>query len=140
VRRKPLERRTPLKARSELKRGSGLKRPAPKRRGSISPATPAQRARVKDRACIVCAAHPCDPAHLIDRSLAPSAGDDVRMVVPLCRPCHHDYDEGDRDLSPYLEPYWRDAIACAVEAIGLFRALKRITKSTSVVVPSEEAA
>ncbi len=67
-------------------------------------------------------------------------GDETRLVVPLCRLCHHDYDEGSLDLSPYLEPQWRDAIACAVEAIGLLRTLKRITKATWVVVPSEDLA
>lgn len=139
MRRKPLERRTPLKAHTELKRGGELKRSAPKsRRGAISPATPAQRARVKDRACIVCAAHPCQPAHLIDRSLAPEAGDRVVIVVPLCPPCHYEYDEGSLDLSPYLEPHWRDSVAAAVEAVGLLRALKRITKATWTVVPSEQ--
>lgn len=117
--------------RATLQRVEGPRRSKPKRRGgAISPATPAQRERVKDRACIVCAAHPSDPAHLIDRSLAPGAGDTTVMVVPLCRPCHRDYDEGSLDLLPYLEPHWRDAIAIAVEELGLLRTLKRITKST----------
>jgi hypothetical protein len=121
-------------------RSSGPKRSSvPKRSKAISPATPAQRERVREKACIVCATHPCDPVHLIDRSLAPSMGDVTRMVIPLCRLCHLDYDDGDLDLSPYLEPYWRDAEASAVEAVGLFRALKRITKSTWIIVPTEEA-
>jgi hypothetical protein len=146
MKRSGLERRTPLK-RGELKRGPGVEKAAgPKRsvsprRTPVSSATPAQRERVKDRACIVCGTHPVDPAHVIDRSLTPSAGDDVRAVVPLCRfPCHHDYDEGDLDISPYLEPEWRDSLAWAVEAVGLFRALKRITKATWVILPAEEAA
>jgi hypothetical protein len=121
-----------------LQRGEGPR--ARRCRASISPATPAQRERVKDRACIVCAAHPCDPAHLIDRSLAPGGGDATVMVVPLCRSCHRDYDEGSLDLLSYLEPHWRDAVAVAVEEIGLLRTLKRITKSTWIAVPSEETA
>lgn len=122
-------------------RSSGPKRSSVSRRSkAISPATPAQRERVAEKACLVCASHPCDPVHLIDRSLASAAGDDTRMVVPLCRLCHRDYDDGDLDLLPYLEPHWRDAQACAVEAVGLFRALKRTTKSTWIIVPSEEVA
>jgi hypothetical protein len=95
---------------------------------AISPATAEQKALVQDRACIVCGKQPCDPAHLIDRSLAPAAGDDPRAVVPLCRAeCHRAYDEGKLDLSSYLEPYWREAIAWAVETMGLFPTLRRIT-------------
>lgn len=94
---------------------------------AVSPATEEQRALVRDVACIVCAQGPCDPAHLIDRSLAPSWGDDPRIVVALCRRCHRLYDDHDLDLSPFLEPYYRDAVAVAVQAVGLFRALNRIT-------------
>jgi hypothetical protein len=115
-------RRSPLKRRTSLQAGC-----VPPRRGAVSPATPTQRAKVRDRACIVCDAHPCDPAHLIDRSLAPSAGDDSRAVVPLCRRCHREYDDGQLDLLPHLEPRWREEIAFAVEAVGLLSALRRIT-------------
>jgi hypothetical protein len=97
-----------------------------KRKG-ISPATPEQREKVKDLGCVVCGKGPCHPMHLIDRSLAPSAGDDVRAVVPGCPLHHREYDEGGLDLSPYLEPRWRAELAWAVEAVGLFAALKRIT-------------
>jgi hypothetical protein len=31
------------------------------------------------------------------------------------------------DLSPHLEPHYREEIAWAVEAVGMFNALKRIT-------------
>jgi len=139
-RHKPLERRTPLRAKTDLRRSAPLergaclkRRSAPKRSGSISPATPAQREAVHGRACIVCAKGPCDPAHLIDRSLAPAAGDDVLAIVPLCRSCHHEYDEGSLDLLPYLEPRWRDQVAWAVNAVGLMAALKRITNRRSWV-------
>lgn len=50
------------------------------------------------------------------------------MVVPLCPACHRDFDDGDLDLLPYLEPHWREQVARAVEAVGLMAALKRITK------------
>lgn len=123
-----LQRKTPLRRGSPLKAGTT----SPRRR-AISPATPAQRARVKDQACIVydpafCScAGPIQPAHLIDRSLAPAAGDHPLAVVPLCARHHGLYDDHKLDLSPYLEPMWRESIAWAVEAVGLFSALKRIT-------------
>lgn len=117
--------------RSELQRKTPLKRASsPRRRRGVSEATPGQRARVADRACIVgsvyCAG-PIDPTHLIDRSLAPTAGNDPRAVVPCCRFHHVLYDEHKLDLSPYLEPRYREEIAHAVEAVGLFGALRRIT-------------
>lgn len=143
-----LQRRTPLRAKTELGRstplgadGRPIRKRALKRSRGISPATPAQRAAVEGRACIVCASHPCDPAHVIDRSMAPSAGDDPRATVPLCRRCHELYDDGSLDLSPYLEPHWRSAVAWAVEAVGLFRAVRRITKrSWAPVEDAQEAA
>lgn len=109
---------------------------APRRQPKvISPATPEQREIVRGRACIVCGRQPCHPSHLIDRSSAPSAGDDPRAVVPLCPTHHREYDEGPLDLSPFLEPYYRESIAWAVEAVGLFLALRRITKSGWMAVP-----
>jgi hypothetical protein len=111
--------------RSELKRGSG-----PRRRTPLGHCTPDQRERVRDRACIVCGeyAGDCHPAHVIDRAAVnANCADDVRAVVPLCPMCHRAYDAGLLDLSPHLEPHWRDAVAWAVEAVGLFRALRRIT-------------
>ena len=96
--------------------------------------TQAQKARVQDKACLVCAQQPCDPAHLIDKSLAPSAGDDPRAVVPLCRLHHRAYDDHKLDLSAYLEPAYREEIAHAVEAVGLFRALRRITGQEWIAV------
>ena len=35
--------------------------------------------------------------------------------------------DDDLDLSPHLEPEWRDSVVWAVEAVGLFHALYRIT-------------
>jgi hypothetical protein len=120
--RKALERGSTFAAdRKPLKRT-----PAKPRRQPISPASPAQRAKVKGRACIVCAhPGPCHPAHLIDRSLG--GGDDPRAVVPLC-PLHHRlYDEHKLDLLGDLEPRYREELAYAVELVGLVRALQRVT-------------
>ncbi len=119
--------------RKSLERGSTfsaepqpLKRSAPKpRRAPVSPASPAQRARVKGKACIVCAQGPCHPAHLIDRSLG--GGDDPRAVVPLCPLHHREYDEAGLDLLRWLEPRYREELAYAVELVGLVATLRRVT-------------
>jgi hypothetical protein len=99
-------------------------------RQSISPASPEQRAKVMTRACIVCRKHAgsCHPAHLIDRSLAPTEmADDPRAVVPLCPEDHRAYDEEKIDLLPYLEPHFREEVAYAVEQVGIMRALRRLS-------------
>lgn len=111
----PLRRKTPLKAVPS--------KPKPR---TISPASPAQRSKVRLAPCLRCESlGPCDPAHLIDRS--EGGGDDPRAVVPLCRMCHRLYDDGKADLLPHLEPYYREELAYAVELVGLIRALERIT-------------
>lgn len=92
---------------------------------SISPATPQQRDKVRERACIVCTDGPCHPAHLIDRSIG--GGDDVLDVVALCPTCHRAYDDGQLSLLEHLEPHWRTELAAAVERVGLVAALNRIT-------------
>jgi hypothetical protein len=89
--------------------------------------TAEQKARVAGKSCIVCGREGVVPAHVIDKSLAPSAGGDERAVVPLCRWCHTDYDDHELDLSPYLEPAWRDSVAWAVEAVGLWKTVRRVT-------------
>lgn len=123
-----LQRSTEL-ARTELGRTSKPLRSVP-----VSPATDEQKAKVEGLACIASVdpgAGPCwgpiDPMHLIDRSMAPSAGDDIRAVVPGCRRHHVAYDDGDLDLTAYLEPRWRTEEAWAVEAVGLLKALRRIS-------------
>lgn len=140
VKRSPLTRRSPLKRKAGLARRMELARTAMSQRPKpISPATPEQRLAVAEKACIVCAKGPCDPAHLIDRSLAPSWGDDPRIVIPLCGLCHYFYDHDELDLSPHLEPRYREQVAVAVEAVGLFRALNRITGKRWAPVEQESA-
>lgn len=104
----------------------------PKRR-AISPASPEQRADVRDQACVVCRGHAgaCHPAHVIDRSLCGEGADDPRAVVPLCPEHHRAYDDGagqgTLDLLPYLEPHRRDVLAFAVERVGLMATVRRVT-------------
>jgi hypothetical protein len=130
-----------LRRKTPLARGSG-----PRRRSQLGHCTPAQRERVRGLACIVCGRHAdsCHPAHVIDRGMVGiEAADDVRAVVPLCPGpggCHRAYDEGRLDLSPYLEPWWRDSQEWAAGAIGLFRAARRISGQRSIPESDEEAA
>ncbi len=70
-----------------------------------------QKAKVADRACLVCGEHPCDPAHLIPRDWTTAGQDDALAVVPLCRSHHDGLDrEGLRSsstLSLTTVPSWR---------------------------------
>ncbi len=111
MKRTPLTRTTPLRA----------TRARPRRR-PVSPASPAQRATVKDQPCLVCGRGPCQPAHVIPR--AQGGCDDPSCVVALCPRDHRAYDEGRLDLLPYLP---LSVQAHAVGHVGLARALRRTT-------------
>ncbi len=50
-------------------------------------------------------------------------------MVPLCWLHHRAFDTGRLAMLPYLEPLWRKEIAHAVEHVGLFGALRRLTAS-----------
>ena len=99
--------RTPLRRRAKLRVQKPLGRTRPLRRTTTMAATDRQRAAVAGRACIVCrSSRRVDPAHLIPRSLGGCG--DALCVVPLCRSCHRDYDQGRLlDLLPHLESGWR---------------------------------
>jgi hypothetical protein len=129
--------RPPTRSAEGRPRSSPLKRGTPpKRRKAISPASPAQRKRIAERSCVVCARQPCDPAHLIDRSLGGT--NDERAVVPLCRDHHRAYDEERLSILEFLEPRFREELAYAVENFGLLTTLQRVTNSRWV--PEKEAA
>ena len=104
-------------------------RNTPERRSFAASAQ--QREKVADQPCIVCWQSPCDPAHLIPRSLAPDHGGDPIRVVPLCRRHHTDYDEGALDLLPHLTWAWRHEVSHAVQICpgGILGALERITNT-----------
>ena len=71
-----------------------------RKRRPVSPASPEQREKVRDRVCVECASSPCDPAHLTPRSLG--GCDHPDCVVPLCRDCHRAFDLHELDLEPVL--------------------------------------
>lgn len=106
-----------------------------KRRGMSC--TPQQKARIEGKSCVVCANPNVEPAHLIDKSLAPTAGQDERAVVPLCRMDHELYDAHQLDLSPYLEPRYREEAAWAVQSFGLWKAIRRISGKDWIEVAAE---
>ena len=89
-------------------------------------ASEAQRQKVKGSACIVCWRGPCDPAHLIDRSLVPDPDGDPLRVVPLCRRYHDAYDAHELDLLPHLDEHG-DELCEAVRIFGLISTLNRVT-------------
>lgn len=102
-------------------------------RSSVSgfEASAAQQQKIRGRCCVVCWRAPCDPAHLIDKSIASDRKGDPLRVVPLCRQHHDEYDSGERDLLRDLGDEYIDEIACAVSVHprGLIGALERITNT-----------
>ena len=114
-------------------KGGPRRTPQKQRKAAIIPASPQQRASVKDRACIVCRGHAghCHPAHVIDRSLCTEGADDPRAVVPLCPREHDLYDSGELSLLEHMEPHYRAELAFAVERVGLLTTLYRVTNDRS---------
>jgi hypothetical protein len=66
----------------------------------ISPASEAQRSKVRGDVSIISAKGPCDPAHLWDRRLG--GCDDPLCVGPLTRFEHRDFEEKRLDILPAL--------------------------------------
>jgi hypothetical protein len=120
-----LRRQGRLGRRTELRRTSRLRRYSPLRRSPVSPASEEQRVKVAGRACLVCGRRPVDPAHLVSRSLG--GCDEPNCVVPLCRRCHRDYDRGELDLLPHLEPRCRAEVAHALTHLPLIGVLRRVS-------------
>lgn len=149
MKRTPLQRKTGLKRTGGLKRtplkrtsapvrsGSTLKRStAPKKRRAISPASPAQRAKVKDAVSIVSGQEPCDPMHLVSRSIG--GCDHELCVLPATRAEHRAYDEGELDLSPYLMNHIPEVAHALTHVNGSLLRLMRIVTGKRWV--PEEAA
>lgn len=67
---------------------------------AISPASPAQREKIKDRICVWCGDPATDPAHLCPRSRG--GCDEAACVVPMCRICHTLFDQGEIDLESVI--------------------------------------
>jgi hypothetical protein len=121
----PLRRGKGLVRGSALRRSRRLRRRTPLRCSAVSLASPAQRAKVAGRACLVCGGRPVDAAHLVPRSLG--GCDEPECVVPLDRRCHRAYDRGELDLLPYLEPRCRAELAHGLLHLGLLGLLGRVS-------------
>lgn len=100
-------------------------------------ASSSQRAKVREiAACAWCADPSVDPAHLIPRSLITEGQDEPLAVIPLCRHHHDQFDRGELDILPALEPRYRKELAFAVERVGLAAVMRRVT----VAVPKTRKA
>lgn len=125
-RQKWLERRAPLpRRRYALARRTALKR------RPISPASPAQRAKVKGELCVHCKHLACDPMHLCPRGRG--GCDDPLCVVPGCRHCHRRFDAGKLDLLPDLVGRFKAEIAHAQLHMDPISLLERLTGCTVVL-------
>jgi hypothetical protein len=120
-----LRRRTPLKRKSAPRGAAWLERRTPLERTPVSPASAAQRAKVRGLACLVCGGRPVDPAHLVPRSLG--GCDHPACALALCRACHAAFDRGRLDLLPHLEPDHRAEPAHALSHLSLLALLRRLT-------------
>lgn len=96
-----MKRSTPEQVRAWRERSKPLKRSGskPKRR-PISPASPEQRAKVREARSVVSGEEGCDPAHVWPRSKG--GCDDPLCTVPLTRSEHRAYDDDKLDLLPAL--------------------------------------
>lgn len=102
-----------------------------RRSDGISPASKAQREKIAGVPCVCCHVSPCDPAHVIPRSMLTDRQDDPRAVIPLCRSyCHRAYDEGRLDLVPH-ERRFPVEMGFAVERFGLVATYRRVTNDRS---------
>lgn len=72
------------------------KRKARRQGGSISPASEAQREKVRGALSIISAEGPCQPTHIWDRRLG--GCDDELCVIPLTAREHRDYEEKRLDI------------------------------------------
>lgn len=103
--------------------GNGLNRTAGKRRRvGFTPASDAQRLKIRNAICRECGAADVHPAHVIDRALG--GCDDALCVIPLCFRHHREYDGGRFDALSLLSEAEQ---AHAVSHLGLIGALRRIT-------------
>ena len=134
VKRSALQRKSPLKPSPETVREfqqRARRNSRPKGR-AVSPASRAQRIKVKDRLCANCGnLGPCDPAHLTPR--AHGGCDSDLCVIPLCRTCHRNFDEefGERryvDLEALLAlPEFAAERAHMAEHLSLRKCIERLT-------------
>lgn len=137
----PPKRTSPLTRGAPIKRSEPLKRKTKPKRRAISPASPAQRAKIKDQPCVVCGARATTPMHLWPRGKG--GCDDPLCVLPACWACHRDYDTMKLDLLPHIVKRHLAEIAHAHLHAPPVAVLERLTASTVVLhsrIPRPSAA
>jgi len=154
-----LRRGSPMQRTSELKRTTGLERRAslqrtggpqrtaapartkPARRAAISPASPAQREKIKGRPCVVCGAPATTPMHLWPRGRG--GCDDALCVLPACWLCHRAYDTKELELLRHIVKRYRAEIAHAqlhTDPVSLLARLAASEVLLRTLIPRSSAA
>jgi hypothetical protein len=142
-----MKRTTGLGRRAPLERTGGPQRTAPlarktaPKRSAISPASPAQREKIKGRPCVVCGAPATTPMHLWPRGKG--GCDDPLCVLPACWLCHRAYDTKELELLPRIVKHYRAEIARAQLHTDPISLLARLTASEVVLrslIPRPSAA
>ncbi len=96
-----MKRPTPAETQAWRARSGGLsRRSSPPKRKPVSPASTAQREKVRDALCLITGQRGCDPAHVIPRSQG--GCDSPDCVIPLSRQAHRAFDSGDLDVLPAM--------------------------------------
>lgn len=126
-----LERRTPLERTGGPQRSAPLARKTAPKRAALSPASPAQREKIKDQACVVCGAPATAPMHLWPRGKG--GCDDPLCVLPACWLCHRTYDTKRLALLPHIVKRHRAEIAHAQLHTDPVSLLARLTASEVVL-------
>jgi hypothetical protein len=126
-----LERQTPLQRTGKPQRRTPLTRKVTPKRSPISPASPAQRAKIKDKLCIVCGKPASTPMHLWPRGQG--GCDDPLCVLPACWECHRAYDQQQIELLGHIVKHYRAEIAHAHLHANPIELLERLTASTAVL-------
>lgn len=112
---------------------------APSKRSGFTPASPEQRAAVRERPSIVSGEQPCDAAHVTPRALG--GCNDPLCVIPLTRQEHRAFDDGRLDVLPYMYAHGLyDEIAHAIQVhhIDLVSMLQRLTNERWAPTPEED--
>jgi hypothetical protein len=126
-----LQRSTPLNRSAGMQRSSALARKTAPKRHAISPASPAQREKIKDKQCVVCGAAVTTPMHLWPRGKG--GCDDPLCVLPACWACHRAYDTNKLDLLPHIVKHHLAEIAHAHLHAPPVAVLERLTASKVIL-------
>jgi hypothetical protein len=106
--------------------------------GAVSPASPAQRAKIKDQPCVCCGKRATTPMHLWPRGQG--GCDDPLCVLPACWECHRLYDLGELELLRHIVENFKAEIAHAQTHTDPISLLERLTGCDVELHPRRRAA